>query len=491
MSSRWYHTAFGLPEQDYQTTRQQFAFESGVLKQKAPARSHHVGCFETPSLHDLRNSLEEAKSTASRMDGCGSGLTFRNTVARTLELHRDPANAGAVFQVASLFNCLQLNEPSARPEDGITNYANAGTQGAACAVACPAATLYRNYLVNGTGQQGRHQLDCLADLGAYLHNDKEAYWVNRNGFCMPRPPAKIAELGQRLQGNETVVEEAIATLRVGVHWDTQVGGCSHNVCQVFCSTAPVAFTKMVKANDWAPFASLLLKGGYLATLTTAALLAAQRQQRVKVFLTAIGGGALGNRTKWIISAISHALHAFAESPLDVVMVHFATAGPFATLETQGFTQPQAGRLGRRAPRSISAAMESVLEDFEGLDPTFLAGRDQVSDDPKKSGSAAVMKAFAFFDANGDGVIDASEFEQVLMSLDPELFTESRIKTLLSQADADGDGDIHYTEFVSWLFEDEDSLVASRVFATACLHDFVGEDPGIVMESPSARRRQRL
>lgn len=488
MSSRWYYTAFGFPEQGYQTTRQQFAFESGVLTQKAPARSHYVGRFETPSLRELRNLLEEAQSTAPRSDGCGTGLTFRNTVARTLELHRDPANEGAVFQVASLFNCLQLSDPSVRPEDGITNYANEATQGAACAIACPAATLYRNYFVNGTGQQGRHQLDLLADLGAFLQNDKEAYWVNRNGYCMPRPPAKIAELGQKLQTSETLVEEAVATLRCGVHWDTQVGGCSHKVCQVFCSTAPVAFTKMVKASDWAPFANLLLKGAYLATLATAAVLAAQRQKRVTVFITAIGGGALGNRTKWIISAITNALRTFAEAPLDVVLVHFATAGPFAALESQGFTQP--GRLRHRGLRSISEAMDSVLEDFDGLDPTFLAGRDQVFDDPKKTGSAAVMKAFAFFDANGDGVIDASEFEQVLMALDPKLFTEPRIKQLLDEADADGDGNIHYSEFVSWLFRDEDSLVASRVFATASLHDFAGEDPGIVLESPSARRRQK-
>lgn len=77
-------------------------------------------------------------------------------------------DTGSVFQVASQFNCLEMVGPGERPEDGITQYFLDKTQGpgssascihafyaasiadfahrkTACAMACPAATLFRNY----------------------------------------------------------------------------------------------------------------------------------------------------------------------------------------------------------------------------------------------------------------------------------------------------------------------------------------------------------
>ena len=44
-----------------------------------------------------------------------------------------------------------------------------------------------------------------------------------------------------------------------------------------------------------------------ATLAAGALLAVQRQTRVTVYLTCLGGGAFGNRTLWIKSAIDNAV----------------------------------------------------------------------------------------------------------------------------------------------------------------------------------------
>lgn len=40
-----------------------------------------------------------------------------------------PSNAGAVFQVASQFNCLEMVGPGSRPEDGVTIYSKDHTQG--------------------------------------------------------------------------------------------------------------------------------------------------------------------------------------------------------------------------------------------------------------------------------------------------------------------------------------------------------------------------
>lgn len=38
----------------------------------------------------------------------GHGLSFDHIIGDAKSLHRDPANAGAVFQVASQFNALEM-----------------------------------------------------------------------------------------------------------------------------------------------------------------------------------------------------------------------------------------------------------------------------------------------------------------------------------------------------------------------------------------------
>jgi hypothetical protein len=52
-------------------------------------------------------------------------------------------------------------------------------------------------------------------------------------------------------------------------------------------------------------------------------------ERTAVFLTALGGGAFGNRTSWIKTALQRALDTedFADVPLDVSLVHYGTRVP--------------------------------------------------------------------------------------------------------------------------------------------------------------------
>ena len=69
-------------------------------------------------------------------------------------MHQDPQYAGALFQVASQFNLLEMTSPDVTPEDGVTRYAYDRTQGPACAIAAGAATLYRNYFVPNGGSEG-------------------------------------------------------------------------------------------------------------------------------------------------------------------------------------------------------------------------------------------------------------------------------------------------------------------------------------------------
>ncbi|KAF4691913.1 hypothetical protein FOZ60_014401 [Perkinsus olseni] len=255
-----------------------------------------------------------------------------------LDLHRDPADRGAVFQVASQFNCLEMPDMNLTPEDGITNYITDPTQGPACAMECAPGTLYRNYFVDvnadGTlnegggddsfepGQRADRQLDCLAYVGKALHNDKENYWHLKNG-------------GQ---------------LAVGVQWDTEVSSVDsgeQRVCQVYCAAVPVAYAPGTTTDQWEPFARLVLRGCYESTLLVAALRAIERGAREKVFLTLVGGGVFGNDEQWIVDAIWESITSLESKfnrclPIDIIIVHHSRVRPaFEGLARRAADRPAA------------------------------------------------------------------------------------------------------------------------------------------------------
>jgi hypothetical protein len=54
-------------------------------------------------------------------------------------MHRAPEYGGALFQVASQFDALEMTGANVTPEDGVTRYQHDHTQGPACAIAAGAA----------------------------------------------------------------------------------------------------------------------------------------------------------------------------------------------------------------------------------------------------------------------------------------------------------------------------------------------------------------
>lgn len=335
LSELWFRDVFGFAEKKgFNTNRGRFLLhekpEGGhTLESHANGAVFDLGVFEYPSLSELRARL------APKPEGEPLGaLTFGNIVGDVGELHRDHEQAGAVFQVASQFNCLEMAGPGIRPEDGITKYVLDKTQGPSCALACPAATVFRNYFVRGTGQAGENQLDMLCDVAKVVDNEANEYWKLKNGYCMPRSAWAMEELGERLQADEELCEAVREHLRVGIHWSTEVTPGSHKVCQVFCSALPVAYVPVVPAAHWRSFGRAVLDATYDATLCAAALLAHQRQARVAVYLTVVGGGAFGNPLPWITGALERALRLHEQDPLDVRVVHFGklAGGVFAALE---------------------------------------------------------------------------------------------------------------------------------------------------------------
>ncbi len=317
----WFEELTGFREKTPEHVRRHLHLDGETLTSQVNGRRLVCGRLETPSLADLR----------LRADACARGggrLMAREVVADVQALHRDPANAGALFQVASQFNLLEMTSPHVSPEQGVGIYEHDHTQGPACAIAAGAGTIYRNYFVPLGGQLGQTadcQIDCLADLGAALGNERHALWEMRNGYALASQSG-LRQIAARLRASDEEQRDALRQrLRIGLQWETQVtlDSARHLVTQAYCSALPVAYARH-PAELWEPFARLILEAAYEATLC-AAILNRQRTGNRRAYLTLLGGGVFGNRTAWIIESIHRALRRYADWDLEVVIVSYGTS----------------------------------------------------------------------------------------------------------------------------------------------------------------------
>ena len=99
----------------------------------------------------------------------------------------------------------------------------------------------------------------------------------------------------------------------------------------------MAYAASTKAADFEPFARLVLRGAYEATLAVGHLRALQLGggARAAVFLTSLGGGAFGNAHEWIRDAVQGALDKYRDSPLDVTLVHYGRDVPEGWADMMG------------------------------------------------------------------------------------------------------------------------------------------------------------
>ena len=372
MPKSWFEEIFGFKEASiYSKNQAKFKMDGEVLvcaTSKWPPQ--HVGRFETPSVAELRGRCAEQASTST---DSATGLRFCHiaTTDGVQKLIADPANEGAIFMVASQFNCLEMFGPTITPKHGVTIYAKDHTQGPKCAIACAAGTVFRNYLWNGVGQADG-QLDCLSDVASLVGNEEQRYWEMKNGYALPHTASSMSELAARLANEEGLAEQVVSALRVGVHWDTQVSPPGkHHVAQVLTSALPVSYDRSTRARDWEPFARLILRGAYEATLAAAHCVAAASATseaengcgRGRVYLTALGGGAFGNEHDWIADALIAALALHRDAPLDVILVHYGKHVPaewaaVRELATEAWTAPE-GLPGLAAATGRASAVGSA------------------------------------------------------------------------------------------------------------------------------------
>ena len=113
MQSDWFAQLTRFRETSYDATRRQLVVEGDELVSRVNDKRYGIGTLEVATLASLRTRVEVPT------DGC---TTVRCVAGEARAMHADPEVEGALFQVASQFNLLEMAGPSVTPEDGVTRY---------------------------------------------------------------------------------------------------------------------------------------------------------------------------------------------------------------------------------------------------------------------------------------------------------------------------------------------------------------------------------
>ena len=320
----WFERLTGFQEGPYAETQARLAVVDGRLQ--GGERDYAVGTLTLPALAELRSETADFQANGRLK------LSIAEGDVRTM--HLLPINRGALVQVASQFNMLEMVGPSVTPEGGVTRYEHDRTQGPACAMAAGAATIFRNYLVpcgGGMGQTAERQLNGLADLGTELARRIGAAtppWTMRNGYALATAEQLATIAAILREADDATLDVLRGLLWIGLHEDVEATDGSdpdQRLSQIFCSALPVAYAGLPSAA-WAPFARLVLEAAYEATLL-AGVRNAARGVSNRVLLTRLGGGAFGNDEAWIDDAMTRALLIASHHDLEVVVVSYGRAPP--------------------------------------------------------------------------------------------------------------------------------------------------------------------
>ena len=308
----------GFRETSPHQVRGNLLVEGDRLISRINGESFIYGQLETSSLEDLRDRVQSGQFKKGK-------LAVHQVVGDVQGFHAELSNSGALFQVASQFNLLEMVSPTVTPEKGVGIYENDRTQGPACAIAAGAGTIYRNYFVPCDGQVGQsadHQIDCLSDIGKSLNNTQNRLWRMQNGYALVTKEG-LVEIQTRLRSmNEFDRDRLRQQLRIGVQWQTQVtiAKTAHLVTQTYCSALPVGYSSY-DSDLWEEFARLILEASYEATIC-AAIVNAQLTGNRRVYLTLLSGGVFGNSIDWILDAMQRSFKHYEHYDLDVAVVNY-------------------------------------------------------------------------------------------------------------------------------------------------------------------------
>ena len=314
----WFEDLVGFKEGGRENVHNKLEIVGNTLISKVNGLNYNLGSLEIASLRQLREKIRPSESLNDK-------LKVSQVVGDVKMLHANVENSNAVFQAASQFNLLEMVQPYVTPENGIARYENDLTQGPACAIACGAGTIYRNYFVPLNGQLGQtsnNQINCLDEIGNALNNSKRNLWKMENGYALPSLDG-LKYVNTLLNSIDEMEYDALKSkLKVGIQWDTEVtiSDSKHDVSQVYCSALPVSYSHL-DSELFKPFACLVLEATYEATIL-AAIYNMQRTGNKNLFLTLVGGGAFGNKSSWIFDAIKKSVYKYFNYSLEIKIVSY-------------------------------------------------------------------------------------------------------------------------------------------------------------------------
>ena len=314
----WFEKLFGFAEQNPEQVRNNLKLENGLIYSVVNGQSYDPGIFQLPSLAELRK-IEMPQNQK---------ITLSEAIGDVKKLHGEIDNDGALFQAASQFNLLEMASPNAVPENGVGIYDYDKTQGPACAIACGAGTVFRNYFVHVKGQIGQTadlQIDCLEDIEQFFQEGNSKLWNMKNGYCFAYDQGLELIRKKMTALNSDEYEYLKGLLKVGIQHEAAVTAFagSSKVTQVYCSGVPVAYSG-ISSQAWEPFGKMILEATYEATFW-AAINNMKKGRTNKVFLTLVGGGVFGNPDSWLYDAITLNLKKFENSGLDVIFVSYGSS----------------------------------------------------------------------------------------------------------------------------------------------------------------------
>ena len=316
----WFETLVGFEENTMDNVRSKLVLDGDRLISKVNGRELIVGNLEIVDLENLRKRAHN--------EIYSDKIKVEEVVGNVQTMHQYSKNNGAIFQAASQFNLLEMVGPHVSPERGVGIYENDFTQGPACAIACGAGTIYRNYFVNVNGKIGQtreNQIDCLDEIGRKLENSKLHLWEMKNGYALPS--VEGLHLATKIIRSKSAKEYDMlkSKLKVGIQWNTEVTleESKNLVSQVYCSALPVSYSG-ISPQNWEVFARLILEATYEATLC-AALINFEMTGNNNVYLTLVGGGAYGNARSWIFDSMKQAISKFKRTPLVLKIVSYGVS----------------------------------------------------------------------------------------------------------------------------------------------------------------------
>jgi hypothetical protein len=277
-STNWLERLTGFAEADYESTRSRLRVDGSELVSLVNGARYGIGSLRTPPLAELRANVAIADRGRT---------TVTCTVGDVGAMHGEPEFEGALFQVASQFNLLEMTHYTVTPENGVTRYAHDHTQGPACAIAAGAGTIYRNYLapVNGVpGQTADRQLNMLERVGlslsTHLGRPISSLWQMENGYALCTADGLAAITDFLASASPQARGSLAGELAIGLHFGVEATGAGPTpgqaVSQAYCSALPVAYSN-VPQRHWEGFARLVLESAYEANSAGSRRIRGQRR----------------------------------------------------------------------------------------------------------------------------------------------------------------------------------------------------------------------